>query len=384
MKNNLLKIASLSALLILSLASCKQDQSIHTSVDELAQSEAKYINIDDVNLSKVYQDEIWIDVKINTNEEALITKCFIINNNEILNELSSESLNPVFEIPITKEMRQSENIKASICTTSAYGNRKEADISLDNINTIERIWPIKVKFAPIIHDLFLNSEGPETIEGYTHNNSLRREKHYVYVLPQNHRGLDVTASIGTPVYAIADGIVTFSGFSSNDETPSSGYGNVVYLSHYEKINELNVETRYAHLSQLFVNSNAEVKKGDLIGLSGNTGGSRIPHLHFEVLINNYAIDPLEFLPDIQFKNTTGTPLGKSNFTQSSLVLWDNMHKNQWSYDIYIQCKHDIVLGENTIKKGTELLLDKRMGKNIFVNYNNKIYETKEEDFIFTY
>ena len=384
MRSNLFKRFVLS-LILLSLVSCTQNDSVRTSVEEPEEPiVSKYININDVSLSKVYQDEISISVKFDTNENYIVTKCTIINGNEILNEFISEAMNPEFKIPITKEMRQRQDIKANIYTLSANGNRKETDIILNNINAIENIWPVKAKYAPLIHDFHLNSEGPEKIAGFTHNNGLRREKHYVYVIPQNHKGIDITTPISTPVYAVADGKVIFSGFSSNDETLSSGYGNVVYLSHDEKINGFNVETRYAHLSGLNVNYNDEIKKGDLIGLSGNTGGSRIPHLHFEVLIDNISIDPLEFLPDIGFRNLTERPSEKLNFAKSSLLLWNNIYENNWNYDIYAKCKYDIVLGENIIEKGTELLVDKRSGQNVFINFNDKIYQCSADNLIFTY
>ena len=382
MKSNISKLIVVVSLL---LVSCTQTQSILTSIEEPEKPIIqKYINIVDISLSKVYLDEISISVKIDTNENNLVTKCSIINGNEILNEFTSDSMNPSFEIPITKEMRQIQNNRANICIVSPSGNRKETDVELNNINQIENIWPIKVKFAPTVHDFHLNSEGPEKVAGFTHNNGLRREKHYVYVIPQNHKGIDITASIGTPVYAVADGKVIFSGFSSNDETPTSGYGNVVYLEHHEKIDGLKTETRYGHLSGLNVNYNDEIKKGDLIGLSGNTGGSRIPHLHFEVLINNLSIDPLEFLPDIGFINLTDRPSEKSNFAESSLILWNDIYANNWNYDVYAKCKYDIVLGENIINRGTELLIDKRIGQTIFINFNNIIYQCSADNLIFTY
>lgn len=384
MKSNIFKKFILIIVSLLSV-SCVQKESIRTSMEEPEKPIiSKYINIDDISLSKVYLDEISINIKINTNESNLVTKCTLISGNEILNEFTSESMNPKFEIPITKEMREGQNSRANICIISTSGNRTETDVELNNLNVIEDIWPIKAKYAPIIHDFHLNSEGPEKVAGFTHNNGLRREKHYVYVVLQNHRGVDITASIGTPVYAVADGKVIFSGFSSNDDTPSSGYGYVVYLEHDEKIDDLKVETRYGHLSGLNVNFNDEIKKGDLIGLSGNTGGSRIPHLHFEVLIDKLSIDPLEFLPDIGFKNLTDKPSEKSNFAESSLILWNDICENNWNYDIYAKCKYDIVLGENIINKGTELLIDKRVGQTVFINFNNIIYQCNADNLIFTY
>jgi murein DD-endopeptidase MepM/ murein hydrolase activator NlpD len=75
---------------------------------------------------------------------------------------------------------------------------------------------------------------------------------------------------GTPIYAAASGEISFVG-------TLSGYGKVIYLTHSDGKTSV-----YAHLSQFAVNNRAKVKKGDLIGYSGNTGVSSGPHLHFEL------------------------------------------------------------------------------------------------------
>ncbi|MEO1792319.1 MAG: M23 family metallopeptidase [Cyanobacteria bacterium J06629_19] len=88
-----------------------------------------------------------------------------------------------------------------------------------------------------------------------------------------HAGTDIGAEQGTPVLAAQDGLVA----SAN---AAGGYGLMVVLRHQTE--DLELESRYAHLAEIFVDAGTEVKKGDIIGLVGSTGNSTGPHLHFEM------------------------------------------------------------------------------------------------------
>ena len=100
-----------------------------------------------------------------------------------------------------------------------------------------------------------------------------------------HRGLDIKATTGTPLYAAADGKVTFAG-------KSGGYGNKVQIQHAFSTSSKTASTVYAHMSRINVKSGQQVKKGDLIGAAGNTGNSGGPHLHYELLFGDIKVDPL--------------------------------------------------------------------------------------------
>ena len=98
-----------------------------------------------------------------------------------------------------------------------------------------------------------------------------------------HSGLDIATPIGSPVHAVAEGIVTYAGVRS-------GYGNVVEIDHGN-----GYMTRFAHNSELLVHVGERVRVGQKIALSGDTGRSTGPHLHFEVWYKGRTINPLAFV-----------------------------------------------------------------------------------------
>lgn len=98
-----------------------------------------------------------------------------------------------------------------------------------------------------------------------------------------HKGVDWAIPIGTSIYASCGGTVEKAGWGS-------GYGYVVYINH-----EDGRQTRYGHCSKVLVTPGQKVKQGDKIALSGNTGVTSGPHVHFEILINGSQVDPLKYL-----------------------------------------------------------------------------------------
>lgn len=103
-----------------------------------------------------------------------------------------------------------------------------------------------------------------------------------------HAGIDLAGPIGTPIYATADGVVSFAGWWY-------GYGNLIEVAHGKAI-----ETRYGHLSKIFVKPNTRVKRGELIGLMGSTGRSTGSHLHYEVRIDGRAVNPVPFIQSADY------------------------------------------------------------------------------------
>ena len=100
-----------------------------------------------------------------------------------------------------------------------------------------------------------------------------------------HQGLDIAAAPGTRVVAPADGIVTMAG-------PTGGYGNFLVISH-----GYGVVTHYGHLQKFLVRPGQRVHRGDVIGAVGSTGRSTGPHLHYEVMVHQRAVDPTRYILD---------------------------------------------------------------------------------------
>ena len=114
-----------------------------------------------------------------------------------------------------------------------------------------------------------------------------------------HSGIDFKGAFGSPIFAAAKGEVTFAGWKS-------GYGKVVEVTHASGL-----VTRYAHMSRLDVRRGDKVEAGATLGGLGSTGRSTGPHLHFEVRLNNRAVNPRPFLetaPDVlEEARRTGAP-----------------------------------------------------------------------------
>lgn len=98
-----------------------------------------------------------------------------------------------------------------------------------------------------------------------------------------HEGMDFSGSVGTDIYATGDGVVVYANYSRE------GYGSIIIIDH-----GYGYSTRYAHLNKILVTEGQQVKRGEVIGLMGNTGRSKGPHLHYEVRKNKKALNPVNF------------------------------------------------------------------------------------------
>lgn len=104
----------------------------------------------------------------------------------------------------------------------------------------------------------------------------------IYHVNRFHKGMDFACDTGTPVYATGDGTVIFAKWQS-------GFGNLIEIDHgYGYV------TRYAHLSKIHVKKGQKIHRGMEIGAVGTTGKSTGPHLHYEVLLQDKNVNPINY------------------------------------------------------------------------------------------
>jgi len=184
-------------------------------------------------------------------------------------------------------------------TQAAMGGPFEALTGADDIDPrFERLGLSLARMAVLERALDgIPQVVPASVENITSGFGYRRD-------PFNgrgamHSGIDFKGAVGSPIFAAADGRVTFAGWKA-------GYGKAIEITHGN-----GMLTRYAHLSRIGVKVGQPVEAGTTIGGLGNTGRSTGPHLHFEVRINDRAVNPRPFLeaaPDVLKEvRRTGAP-----------------------------------------------------------------------------
>jgi murein DD-endopeptidase MepM/ murein hydrolase activator NlpD len=98
-----------------------------------------------------------------------------------------------------------------------------------------------------------------------------------------HKGVDISAPMGTPVRATADGVIVEAGMEN-------GFGRLIVVEHGG-----GVQTYYAHLSRFYVQPGQEVRRGEMVGAVGSSGRVTAPHLHYEVHIGGVPVNPYQYL-----------------------------------------------------------------------------------------
>lgn len=125
---------------------------------------------------------------------------------------------------------------------------------------------------------------PSPLAGYHNRGSNAGARlHPIYRTLLFHNGTDFPCNEGTPVVAVMDGYVTFSGWMG-------GYGNIIVVRHRN-----NLETKYGHLSKRYVALGDRVAEGTVLGASGATGRVTGPHLHFELISDGIVLDPMDYV-----------------------------------------------------------------------------------------
>jgi murein DD-endopeptidase MepM/ murein hydrolase activator NlpD len=222
------------------------------------------------------------------------------NLNEILGDVEHRDDN------IYRVVLGAEPIDKAIRDAGAGGNDRYEDIREKNIDHEDMVIGLNEKVDLLRRKLYIESKSQDEVVKLAEkkeklyaaipaiqpvsNKQLHAlasgfgwRTHPIYKVKKMHTGIDFAASIGTPIYATADGTI------AEVSVKFSGYGKMVEVDH-----GFGYRTRYAHMHEFAVRSGQNVKRGDLIGYVGNTGLSTAPHLHYEVLINGSQVDPVHY------------------------------------------------------------------------------------------
>ena len=175
-----------------------------------------------------------------------------------------------------QELRQMLGVKAPPATQGGNVNR-QADLA-----TSMRAGPIRAAVpgtgARFESGASVPSHWPLDVQGFVTRGQVRPG-----VVDESHPGIDIAVPLGTPVRAAGGGSVSEAGYNAD-------YGLFVLLRHPS-----GYETMYGHMSRLIAAEGDEVQAGEVIGLSGNSGRSTAPHLHFEIRRDAKSIDPTELV-----------------------------------------------------------------------------------------
>jgi murein DD-endopeptidase MepM/ murein hydrolase activator NlpD len=159
------------------------------------------------------------------------------------------------------------------------GQKSEADY--DTSTRLENVTLSAAQLA-LLFSIVPNGS-PVPMEGIT--SAFGWRTHPIRKTREFHAGIDLRAKRHKPVWTTADGVVEYAGYHKR-----SGYGNLVIIDH-----GFGFKTYYGHLKKVTVRTGDTVIKGDVIGLSGNTGLSTAPHLHYEIRFLSRPLNPYWFL-----------------------------------------------------------------------------------------
>jgi len=154
----------------------------------------------------------------------------------------------------------------------------------DDMPLIERaeVAQLTTKERKLIFDILPNGS-PIEYKGITSKYGYRT--HPITGRRELHKGSDMRAKLNTEVYSTANGVVEYAGYHR-----SSGYGRLIIID-----NSYGFKTYFAHLGKVKVKHGDVIQKGDLIALTGNTGRSNGPHLHYEIRFMQRSLNPFWFI-----------------------------------------------------------------------------------------
>ena len=277
---------------------------IHEAIEEVTKEQEKnqiYEVVPGDSLSKIaFENELTIEKLIEMNESIENENSTIRVGDEIIITVPE----PELSVERQEEVYYEEDYEAEIIyvdnddwyTTESKtlqepsaGHRKVvATVSYrNNVDTSRDIMKEEVTYEAVPKIVERGTKIPPTyikpISGGRLSSGFGRRSRPTKGASTYHKGIDWATPVGTAVMASSGGTVAKAGWGR-------GYGYVVYIDHAD-----GRQTRYGHLSKILVSAGQTVSQGQKIALSGNTGISSGPHVHFEILINGSQVNPLKYL-----------------------------------------------------------------------------------------
>lgn len=212
-----------------------------------------------------------------------------------LSKLDNEMYRTILGLdPVTEDLRMAGTGGSDAYSEFDYYSEDTSEIlrsTASKLDRLERRLGVqKVSFAEVKKYYNTNQDRLKSIPAIRPVNGIIISGYGMRIHPvlrykRMHEGIDFRADIATKVYATGDGVIKFAGRNGS-------FGNLIEIDH-----GFGFVTRYAHLSNFTENlrEGQEIKRGDLIGYTGNSGLTEGPHLHYEVLVNDRPIDPLNYL-----------------------------------------------------------------------------------------
>lgn len=197
------------------------------------------------------------------NHVEVVTVSFVQTNTISKEDIQETKLESLVKNKIELEYKLQDYMIESIKLEKQIEQEKKEELVLNNAEYLKGIYPLKSykeissQFGPRIHPI----TGKQSF----------------------HKGIDMPAPKNTDILSCDDGIITFSGVMN-------GYGNVIKIKHFD-----GKETLYAHNNLNIVKKGDVVKAGDVIAKVGTTGNSTGHHLHFETIVNNENINPINVI-----------------------------------------------------------------------------------------
>ena len=239
------------------------------------------VNIEEKKLSEIKAEEIAKDEKISKIEK--VQEIIKITGEEIAGSKGNriikikdtpEYANIITELRNTNELNK-KNYKSSVKKDISENIKGKNILDNHEVQGIQNIQSENIENRSFGKILWPVKSGRITSKFGNRNHPVLKSVKF-------HRGVDIAVSLGTPVYAGIRGIVTFAGKRGN-------YGNLVEIEGSDGI-----KVRYAHLSKIDVVTGQRVSDGEKVAETGNTGMSTGPHLHYEIIVDESPVNPLNF------------------------------------------------------------------------------------------